>query len=118
MEEEKVETRGRPAHEPTESSRKLVKVLSGVGLTQKQIADKLDISVPTLHEYYRREIDLGKADAISSIAQTLFAKAKNGDNASMFFFLKTQGRWKENHDNSNSEGKKIVVVRGGFAPNE
>ena len=114
MEEEKVETRGRPAHVPSEASRKLVKALSGVGLTQKQIADKLDISVPTLNEYYRREQDLGKADAIATIAQSLFNKARNGDNASMFFFLKTQGRWKENHDESNIDGKKVIVIRGGF----
>lgn len=112
---EKVEKRGRPAHEVTEANQKLVKALAGVGLTQDQIAVKLDISVDTLAAKYRRELDLGKADAIATIANSLFQKAKNGDNASMFFYLKTQGRWKENHDNTNLNGEKVIVIRGGFS---
>lgn len=112
----KEETRGRPAHEPTDENKKLVKVLSGIGLTQEQIATKLEISVPTLQLYYRKELDLGKADAVASIAQTLFQRAQQGDKACMFFYLKTQGRWKENHDDVNQNGEKVVVIRGGFPP--
>jgi hypothetical protein len=114
---EKEEKRGRPAHEVTDGNKKLVKVLSGIGLTQAQIASKLDISVDTLTAKYRTELDLGKADAVASIADTLFKKARNGDNACMFFFLKTQGRWKENHDDTDANGQKVVVIRGGFPEN-
>ena len=112
--EEKIELRGRPAHEPTEKTRATVKALAGVGITQEQIAIKLDISVPTLHNYYRRELDLGKVDALATIAQSLFTKARNGDNASMFFYLKTQGRWRENHDEVNMNGERIIRMRGGI----
>lgn len=116
MEEDKEETRGRPAHEPTDEKRKLVHTLSGIGLTQEQIATKLDISPPTLRLHYAKEIELGRAEAIGTIAQTLFQKAKQGDKACMFFYLKTQGRWKENHDDTNDKGEKVVVIRGGFPP--
>lgn len=112
--EEKKETRGRPAHEVTPERQKLVKALSGVGLTQEQIAAKLDISVDTLRLKYKDVWELGKADAIATIAQSLFRKAANGDNACMFFYLKTQGRWRENHEETNSNGEKVVVIRGGF----
>jgi hypothetical protein len=116
MEADKEETRGRPAHEPTDEKRKLVHTLSGIGLTHEQIAVKLDISPPTLRLYYSKELELGKAEAIAGIAQSLYQKAKSGDKACMFFYLKTQGRWKENHDDTNQNGEKVVVIRGGFPP--
>ena len=37
----------------------------------------------------------GKAKAIGAIAQSLIAKARGGDTASIIFFLKTQGGWRE-----------------------
>jgi len=112
--EAKVETRGRPAHVPSDDSRKMVRVLSGIGLTQEQICSKMGISSPTLKLYYSEELELGKAEAVASIANTLFNMAKGGDKACMFFYLKTQARWKENHDGEGSNGEKIIRLRGGF----
>lgn len=40
----------------------------------------------------------GKAQAVEGVASNLVAKCHAGDVPSMIFYLKTQGRWKENHD--------------------
>lgn len=105
---------GRPAHEVDESSKRLIKNLAGIGLTQEQIAARLGISADTLSKYYSKEWEIGKAEAISIIAGSLFQKAKAGDNSCMMFYLKTQGRWKENHDDTNANGEKVIVIKGGF----
>lgn len=46
---------------------------------------------PDIARRYRR----GKAKAIAHVANSLLQKARSGDNAAMFFFLKTQGGWRE-----------------------
>ena len=77
-----------------------VETLAAV-LTTEQIADFFGIGRRTFYSLMERDEDIaarykrGKARAIGSIAQTLISKARAGDTASMIFYLKTQGGWRE-----------------------
>lgn len=68
---------------------------------QEHIADYLGISKDTLQEIFKRQPEVyqryktGKAKAIAAVAQSLIKKARDGDTASMIFFLKTQAGWRE-----------------------
>ncbi|WP_196256365.1 hypothetical protein [Burkholderia gladioli] len=53
------------------------------------------ISTPTLRKHFRRELTEGLVKANTRIAQALFKKAASGNVASMIFWLKTRGGWKE-----------------------
>ena len=77
-----------------------------VGTRQEDIARLLNISVDTLAEHYRDELDLAKAQANATIGGALFNKAKGGDTAAMIFWMKTQARWKESSqiDHVSSDG--------------
>jgi len=91
---------GRPARELTDDERAQVEALAAY-LTQDQIADYLGITRPTLAAIFGRDEDVslrykrGKAKAIGDVANGLLKKAREGDNASMFFYLKTQAGWRE-----------------------
>ncbi len=43
---------GRPEHEPTEENIIFIMVLLAGGMTQKEVADTLGLSVPTLRKHY------------------------------------------------------------------
>lgn len=82
-------------HEPNDTTRKLARALSAVGVTHEDIASKLDISADTLVKYYRKDLDDGRVDANSAVARGLFEQAKAGNTAAAIFWLKTRARWKE-----------------------
>jgi hypothetical protein len=92
-------------------------------LSQEQIADYLGIGKTTWYEIIKRQPEVserykkGKSKAIGSIAQSLIEKAKNGDTASIIFYLKTQAGWKETTKTelSDADGKPLaspVIVIG------
>jgi hypothetical protein len=77
-----------------------VETLASV-LTAAQMADYFGIGRTTFFSIMARDDEVaerykrGKARAIGAIAQTLISKARAGDTASMIFYLKTQGGWRE-----------------------
>lgn len=77
-----------------------VETLAAV-LNAEQIADYFGIGRTTFFAMIRRDAEIGerykkgKARAIGAIAQGLIQKARSGDTASMIFYLKTQGGWRE-----------------------
>lgn len=114
--------KGKPGPEPGQVCEKIVlddaqiaqcKKLSGIGLNLDQLAAYLELSPKTLDNIIKRQpevgyaIKKGKAEAIGTVASTLFQMAtgqKSPDGkgyirephpSSIFFFLKTQGRWVE-----------------------
>ena len=90
-------------------------------LTQDQIADYFGITRPTFAAMIDRDEDIslrykrGKAKAVGAVAQNLVKKAREGDNACMFFYLKTQAGWRETnvHEHSSPDGSmsptRIVI---------
>lgn len=91
-------------HKPTAESRKNIKLLSGFGVLQKQIAAHFDISVDTLARHYRRELDSGIAVTVAKAAAKLYQKVEQGNMTAIIFFLKTRGGYSEKLDLSNEDG--------------
>lgn len=86
---------GMPLHEPTRATREVVQLHTLVGTPQDQIAQIIGIDPKTLRKHYRAEIDLASAKANATIGGALFNKAKDGDTASMIFWMKTRAGWRE-----------------------
>lgn len=84
------------AHEPSDESRRQVETMSGLGLTQANMAAILGIDRNTLMKYYREELDTGVAIANSHVARSLFYNATVGNNVTaQIFWMKTRARWRE-----------------------
>ena len=103
---------GRPAHLVLSTTRKQVFELSIVGTRYEDIATLLNISHDTLTKYYRKELDKGRIEANAAVAGTLFEKAKQGDTASMMFWLKTRAGWHEkNTTELTGEGGAPINIK-------
>jgi len=91
---------GRKRLEITEAELPQLEKLAAV-LTVEQIADFFGMSRRTLFQRMKEDEDVadayrkGRAMAINDVAESLLNKAKNGDTASMCFFLKCQAGWRE-----------------------
>jgi hypothetical protein len=97
-----------------------VEKLAGYGLTQDQIADWFGASERTLRNRLSDDPALvaaykkGRARALATAAGKLWDKVMQGDNASVFFYLKTQGGWSETQKMEHSGpagGPMEVIVR-------
>jgi hypothetical protein len=87
-----------PMFEPTEEHRRSVRVMSGFGVPQEDIALHLDIDPKTLRKHFRRELDRGTIEANLKVAQTLFHMATVDKNvAAAIFWLKARAGWREKH---------------------
>ncbi len=81
-----------------------IQVMSGLGLTVKEIADNLGIPPRTLTrrmadtEEVRYAYDLGRAKAKKYVTGKLWNMIEAGDKAAVFFFLKTQCGWRETNN--------------------
>lgn len=103
---------GRPAHLPTATTRTTVYELSKVGTRHEDIAFMLSISDDTLRKYYKPELEKGRIEANAVIAGTLYEKARQGDTASMMFWLKTRAQWSEKHTTElTGEGGAPINIR-------
>ena len=72
----------------------------------------LGFSEDTLTKYYREELDKGRIESNAIIAGTLFEKAKQGDTASMMFWLKTRAQWSEkNTTELTGEGGAPINIK-------
>ena len=108
---------GRHALELTPAQKAEVETLAAV-LTTVQIADYFGIGRTTFFAMLERDEEIaerykrGKARAIGAVAQSLIAKARGGDTASMIFYLKTQGGWRETAalEHSGPGGGPVVVA--------
>lgn len=83
------------AHVPTQELRQFVQVHVACGTTEEVLCKLLGLSGKTIRKHYREELDFGAALANAMVAGKLFQKAMSGDQASMFFWLKTRARWRE-----------------------
>ncbi|ADG20382.1 conserved hypothetical protein [Paraburkholderia atlantica] len=91
----------RQSFKATTAQRTLVEQLAAFGIPQEDMvmlvldANGKPISVPTLRKHFRQELTEGLVKANTAVAQALFKKAKAGNVASIIFWLKTRGGWKE-----------------------
>lgn len=73
----------------------MARTLSGLGVPQDDIGVLLEITKPTLHKYYRNDLDVGLAEANAKVAETLFNQALNGNTAAAIFWAKARMGWSE-----------------------
>jgi hypothetical protein len=94
---------GRPEFVPTAEQRQQVFELSGAGVPQDLICESLGFHLETLRKYFRRELARAKIEKGLKAGNILFAKAMGGDTVALIFWLKTQMRWSEKHDQNKPE---------------
>lgn len=85
-------------HEASEKDRKQVEAMASYGIPQLDIARVIGISLPTLHKWYRYELDTGAIKANSMVAQSLFQKATGSGQGAVtacIFWLKVRANWVE-----------------------
>ena len=85
----------RPTKEPTEEQRRYIETLAGYGLSQAQIGHVMGMDPKTLVKHCTEELTVGKAKMYAQAVNALFRNIKNGKEASLIFYLKTQHGWKE-----------------------
>ena len=95
---------GRPPHKPTDATRQAIQLHAMVGTRHDILCEIMDVSLPTLYKYYKKELDTARDMANATIAGSLYKKALSGDTASMIFWMKTRARWRETLDISNEDG--------------
>lgn len=87
------------------------------GLTDKQIAENMGISVNTLDKWKRRFVQIrqalkiGHESANYAVERKLFQKAMNGNTTAMIFWLKNNWRDKYNDSELSPEERKLAVAR-------
>lgn len=107
--------RGPRRWQPTDEERSRVRLYAGVGLSQEQIALLIRKSSDLLQRECRIELDSGKAEVLAKVGGKLVQKALSGDTASMIFYLKTQGGWRETN---RTELAGSIEVKDGRTPEE
>jgi len=66
----------------------------GVGIDQNDVCAVLDITIPTLHRQFRRDLDTSSVRVLARMRGKLVAKADAGDTACLIFYNQTHG-WNE-----------------------
>ena len=98
----------KPPHKPDERDLKRVRTMVGMGMTQDEICAVIGVSKPTLHKYYRADLDVGAAEANAAVAQSLFKQATNAEKPNVvaaIFWLKARAGWRD-ADPREGVGKK------------
>jgi hypothetical protein len=69
--------------------------MTGLGITQEDIATMLQIDHKTLYKYFRRELDTGAIEANMRVAQSLYTNAtKHMNVGAQIWWTKTRMGWK------------------------
>jgi len=100
-------------HVPTDEDRQRVEAMSGYGVPLPQIGSLIQdgIDEDTLHKWYKKEIQQGKAKANAKVGQTLFQKVLDGDTTAAIWWSKTQMKWSEtiNHNIEEAPEPKQII---------
>lgn len=87
------------------------------GLTDKQIAENMGISVNTLNKWkqrfvqIRQALKIGHESANYAVERKLFQKAMNGNTTAMIFWLKNNWRDKYNDSELSPEERKLAKAK-------
>ena len=92
--------------------------MAGCGMTQEQIQQYYWLTGDQWRRLIKKYADLekaffaGKAKTINMVAGKLMTLIQQGDKAAIFFYLKTQGRWRETDKpgETDSEKPKIPAI--------
>ena len=108
----------RPRFKPTDEQRRMVETTSGLGLTEVQIADLVNIDPKTLRKYFQREIKVGNVRAYTAVKQTFYQMATSGKNsAATTAWLNDFHRRPQSHPKQEQE-KAVNDAHGSPVPEE
>lgn len=103
----------RNTYRPTDEQRRQVMTMIGLGITQGEIAQMLEIARTTLHKHFRRELDTGMTEANMRVAQSLFINAtKNMSVQAQVWWTKARMGWKDTSEPAPGAERPIMIVTG------
>ena len=79
--------RGRPAHVPTDETKRRVLQAAALGVRHDGIARLMSISLPTLQKYYADELARAGDVLVEEIAGAMYTKAIGGDIGAQKYIL-------------------------------
>lgn len=102
---------GRPAHQPDDFKRQLVKKLSANGHSQERIASYLQISADTLMKYYAEEFNNGKIEDEIEMSDIVRKNSRMGNQRAAEFVLACRHGWSktESVELSGKDGGAIKI---------
>lgn len=107
-------------YEPTTADFKLVEAMASVGITHEQIAEVINVSLPTLYKYFQDILDTAAVKATTKVAASLYENATVKKNVTaQIFWMKTRGGWREKDpvaDGTEPAPSEVIVVRGSKRP--
>jgi len=83
-------------HTPTNETIARISGMAAVGVHQEDMCAFLGISEKTLRKHYGASMSLVKGIKIQEAASLLYKIAMEGNLSALIFWLKTQGRFREN----------------------
>lgn len=93
---EKVDKYNSPGFEPTTAQSKTVSIMTGLGMSPKEISDILVIEESLLKMYYNRELSGASPYVNLAVAKVALRMALSGQSADMTkFWLKSRAGWRE-----------------------
>lgn len=104
---------GRPRKERDELIAAQVEKMAGLPLPHTDIARIIGLAPDTMSRLYAEELKTGRAKAKAFVTGKLFEKIRDGDGASIFFWLKTQCGWRETQhmDHTSSDGSMATPAK-------
>ena len=99
-------------YKPTDEQRRQVLMMTGFGIIQDDIATSLNITKPTLHKHFRRELDTGMIEANVRVAKALYENATRHNNTTaQIWWTKARMGWKSTDviENVNQQPFAIFV---------
>lgn len=82
--------KGKSKYQPTDEDRKTVRSMVTAGIDQNAICLRLGITVPTLHKWYRREIDTAYTALVHDTRVRVINKSKT-DTTALIYLSKVLG---------------------------
>ena len=108
---------GRPRLELTEEQIEKLKLMAPY-LTIEMMADSLQVNRSTFQEILKRDAVISgiyqahKSDKVAQVASSLVGKALDGDTRAAMFYLRTQGRWREEGHTASERPQIQINVSG------
>jgi hypothetical protein len=103
---------------PTPAQKNLVQILAAAGIVHEVIRSEIvnpttgqPVGAHVFRRAFKTELKFGNQKATARLAGKLYTKALQGDNACMFFWLKTRAGWREttSHEFAGANGAPLVV---------
>lgn len=114
-------SQGQPPFEPTDEQRQIVRTW-GVAAGEHFTANRLGISVSTLIQHFRKELDDSLGDAIAQVGGVLLKAALRGENwaVKMFLTMRSNGLYAKTtrFEHTGADGGPIAFDLSGFTMDE